>query len=169
MSESDTDPASEPIRTAETTVAAYRWDQWRAAAHGASERARRVALAVSVGLGAVAGAAGLVWLPGDSRASVALYVPLLAWAAWSWTRSTMADRGIRDALEGIRDVVVPALVDGVEDATLVSLLRNGGGLVTSRSTVIASHRRDSLVALVASEYDPRSLPPAVGSTYSGGP
>lgn len=160
---------SEPIRTAEASVAAYQWDAWQHDAVAASARARRTAVAVAVVVGLAAGAAGVALLPGDARLSVALYVPFVVWASWAWTRATLADRGFGDAVEGVRQVVVPALVDSVDADTLVSLLRHGGGLVTSRSTILVSERRDSLVALIASEYDPRTLPPAVDQSYRGGP
>ncbi len=163
-----TEPASQPIRTAEVSVASYQWDAWQHAAVAASARARRTAAVVAVVVGLVAGVAGVAWLPGDARLSVALYVPFVVWASWAWTRAALADRGFGDAVEGVRQVVVPALVDSVDADTLISLLRHGGGLVTSRSTVISSHRTDSLVVLVASEYDARALPPPVGGAGGGG-
>jgi hypothetical protein len=167
MSDAQPDPAAEPIRTAEATVAAYRWDAWRAAAAAALVRARRTAVVVAIGVGLVVGVVGLVWLPGTAKVSVALYAPFVAWAAWSSTRSWMSNRGLADAVDGVRSLVVPALVETVDTATLLSLLRNGGGLVTDHSTVIVEQRRDSLVALVASQYDVSHVPVVFPSGGAG--
>lgn len=158
MSDETHDPRSEPIRTAEATVAAYQWDEWRASAAAADHRATRTAAVVSVVVGLVLGAAGLIWLPGTAKVSVALYVPLLAWAVWSATRTWTTSRALREPVDGVRSLVVPALVDTAPTETLLSLLRNGGALVTARSTVIVAERRESLVALVASQYDVSHVP-----------
>ncbi|MFC5679184.1 hypothetical protein [Aeromicrobium endophyticum] len=158
MSDETPDPRSEPVRTAEVTVAAYQWDQWRASAVSAVERARRVAAVAAIGVGLVVGVVGLVWLPGTAKFSVALYTPLVAWAAWTVTRTWMAGRRLGSAVHGLRTLVVPPLLDTVDTANLVSLLRNGGTLVTARSTVIVAERRESLVALVASQYDVSHVP-----------
>jgi hypothetical protein len=158
MSDAQLDPEAEPIRTAESTVAAYLWDEWRTSATTAFDRARRTATAVAVAVGVVVGAAGLAWLPGSAKLSVALYAPLVAWAAWSSTRAWTARRRLRRPIEGVRSLVVPMLVDTVDVETLVLLLRRGGALVTAHSTVIVEQRRDSLVALVASQYDVSHVP-----------
>ena len=167
MSDERLDPRSGPIRTTEMTVAAYRWDQWRASAAAGFDRARRAAAVAAVGVGLVTGAVGLVWLPGNAKVSVAVYTPLVAWAAWSATRAWVGSRGLSDALAGVRSLVVPALVATVDTATLVSLLRNGGALVTAHSTVMVAERRESLVALVASRYDVSHVPLNIPSGGAG--
>ncbi len=166
--EPDPDPAAAPIRVAETTVAAYQWDAWRESAGQAFQRAHRVAVAASVLTSAALAAAGLLLLPGGSKVSVAVYTPLAGWAVWSWLRRTVARRGMAPTVEQSRSLVVPALVDTVDDDALVGLLRNGGTLVTERSTTIVEVRRDSLVALVASEYDLSDVP-SIFPSAGGGP
>jgi hypothetical protein len=160
--------SSEPVRIAESTVAAYMWDEWRALAAAAMDRARRTATAVALGLGVVAAVAGLVWLPGAAKFSAALYTPLVVGAIWSSTRAWAARRGLRPAIDGVRALVVPALVETASTATLVSLLRNGGALVTEHSTVVVVQHRDSVVALVASQYDVSDVPLNIPSG-GGGP
>jgi hypothetical protein len=122
---------------------------------------------VAVAVGLVVGSVGLVWLPGAAKVSAAVYTPLVAWAAWSATRTWVAGRGLGDAVDGVRSLVVPALVAAVDTSTLVSLLRNGGALVTAHSTVIVAERRESLVALVASQYDVSHVPLNIPGGYGG--
>jgi hypothetical protein len=168
MSVVEPDPASEPIRVAEVTVATYRWDELRAAVERAFTRAQRTAVVVAVGLSAAVAVAGLVLLPSASKVSVAIYTPLVGWGAWSWLRVALARRASSAAVAQARELVVPALVDTAGRDALVVLLRLGGALVTERSTTIIVDRRDSSVALVASEYDLRHVPFGMPG-YSAGP
>ena len=162
----DPDVPAEPIRVEEVTVAAYRWDAWRSAAEATSRRSRRTAGVVAVVVGVAVGVAGLLLLPSEARISVAVYAPFVGWSVWKLTQAFATARGLRSSVAELRSVIVPSLVDVATDDSLESLLLNGGALVVERSTVIVAEGRDSLVA---SEYDGKALPPAIGSTFSGGP
>lgn len=165
----DADVPAEPIRVDEVMVAAYRWDAWRSAAEATSRRARQVSGVVAVVAAVAVGVAGLVLLPSEARISVAVYAPFVGWSVRRLAQAFATARGLRSCVAELRSVVVPRLVDVATDDSLESLLLNGGALVVERSTVIVAEGRVSLVALVASEYDARALPPTIGSTFSGGP
>lgn len=169
MSWPDPDEPVEPVRVAEAGVAAYQWDQWQATATRSIHRAERFAVVAAIVAAVVVAAVGLIRLPGDGRFSVALYTPFAGWAAWAGTRHVGGGWGLDTTIDALRAVVVPQLVDDITTAGLESLLHHGGTLVTERSTVIVSERRDSLVVLVATEYDPRDMPPQFVPMGSGGP
>ena len=165
----DPDVPAGPIRVEEVTVAAYRWDAWRSAAEAISRRSRRTAGVLAVVVGVAVGVTGLLLLPSAARISVAVYAPFVGWSVWKVMQAFATARGLRSSVAELRSVIVPSLVDVATDDSLESLLLNGGTLVVERSTVVVAEPRDSLVALVASEYDGKALPPAIGSTFSGGP
>ena len=165
----DPDVPAEPIRVQEVMVAAYRWDAWRSAAEATSRRSRRTAGVLAVVVGVAVGVTGLLLLPSEARISVAVYAPFVGWSVWKLTQAFATARGLRSSVAELRNVLVPSLVDVATDDSLESLLLNGGTLVVERSTVVVAEARDSLVALVASEYDAEALPPAIGGTFSGGP
>lgn len=165
----DPDVPVEPIRVDVVTVAAYRWDAWRSAAEATSRRARRFAGVLGLAVGFVAGLAGFVLLPAEARISVAVYAPFVGWSVWRLAQAFATARGLQSSVAELRSVVVPALVDHVTDESLESLLLNGGTLVVERSTVVVAEPRDSVVALIASEYDGDDLPPAVNPSTGGGP
>lgn len=166
---SDPEVPIEPVRVDEVTVAAYRWDAWRAAAEATSRGARRLAGVLGLAVGFVAGLAGLVLLPAEARISVAVYAPLVGWSVWRLAQAFATARGLRSSVAELRGVVVPALVDVASDDSLESLLLNGGTLVVERSTVVVAEPRDSAVALIASVYDGDDLPAAANPNTAGGP
>lgn len=152
------DQAAAPVRVAEATVAAYQWDDWSSSAARASRRASRLSLVLAVVVGMAAAVAGIVLLPGANRLSVVVYAPLVAWGVRVWTRRLLARRGLAPVVEQVRALTVPRLVDELPKDVAVSLVRDGGALLTSRFIVLTVERRDSLVAVVATEHDPGVLP-----------
>lgn len=163
------DSASTPIRVVEVTLAAHQWDPWRAGAEATSRRARRVAAVVGMIVALMLVLVGLVLLPRPARISVLIYAPVGGAVAWAVTRQILTRRGLAPLVAQVRDVVVPALVDRIDTPALVTLLRQGGTLVPEQSTTIIEQRRESVVALVASEYDMSSCAAASFPTGGFGP
>ena len=87
-------------------------------------------------------------------------------------RSRLDNRHLRRVTEELRAAVVPKLVHEMSDEDLTRLARLGGVVVPNESIVIVARRRDSEVALVASEYDmskAANWPPIISIVPIGGP
>ncbi len=166
MATSDDAPDSAPLRVVEVTLPTYQWDQWRERAEAVSGRARRTAVVAGVLTAVLLAAWGLVVLSSAALFSIVLYAPVGGAAVWALVRRLLDHRGLAAVVAEAHQVVVPALVDQIGTRALVALLHQGGTLVTELSTTIISQRRESLVALVASEYDMSAFPAA--SFPSGG-
>ncbi|MCW2830682.1 MAG: hypothetical protein JWP31_1374 [Aeromicrobium sp.] len=134
-------------------MTAYQWDAWRETALAA----RRMARVWSVGAGLVVAAAA-VWigsqlLPGAARFSAALYVPVVAWPVVSLVRSFILKRRLGRVVDQVRPMLIPALVQRLDDDTVLKILLSGGALLTRLSMTIVTERRDAAIAIIASEYD----------------
>lgn len=163
------EPSTEPIRVAEVLLATYQWDAWVAAATDAGRRAKIVATFTGVIAVIIAAAGGFAYIPGAGRISAVVYAPIVGWVIRQWLIRVVSEHRVRQVLAEVRSVVVPALVERIDDGELRRLVTRGGVLMSGLSTVIASDRRDSAVALTASEYDLTGFPYMLGSAGTGGP
>ncbi|MCW2748991.1 MAG: hypothetical protein JWR83_101 [Aeromicrobium sp.] len=161
----DDDPAPGPIRVAEVVLATYRWDAWSESAKSIERRSAWIATVVAVAVAILAAAAGLLYIPGQGRVSAIIYAPVIGWGTRQWLFGHLGERWLRPTLDEVRGLVVPNLVTRIDITPLRNLVTHGGALVPEESTVIMSDRRESAVALVASEYDVKYrlvMPPSGG-------
>jgi len=149
----DDDSAPGPIRVAEVVVAIYRWDAWQETAKKINRRSSWVASVAGIAVAVLAAYEGFVHLPGDVRLSAVVYSPLLGWGVRQWLIGWLSERWLRPVLDEVRGVVVPRLVTRIGDNWLRNLVTYGGASVGEQAIAIRAERRDSSVALVASEYD----------------
>jgi len=157
----------EPIRVAEVVLAIYQWDGWRDSATTVGRRAEIIATVIGVTMAILAAIGGFIYLPGAVKLSAVVYSPLVGWGVRQWLFGWIADRRLRAVLDEVRSVVVPTLVAGAHDSQLRNLVINGGTTVIELSTIIRSERRESAVALIASEYDPSQYVTYAGDAGGG--
>lgn len=143
----------QPIRAVELRVAHYQWDAWVESAGSAARKADFQAIFLGVLAALFAGAVGFEMLDSDAQFSALVYSPLLGLGVWYALRSRLDSRYLSRVVEDLRAAVVPKLVNEITDEDLTRLARLGGVVVPNESIVIVARRRDSEVALVASEYD----------------
>jgi hypothetical protein len=135
----------------------------------ASRRAKIVATFAGVIAAVIAAAGGLAYIPGAGRISAVVYAPIIGWAIRQWLTKVISEHRVRQVLDEARTVVVPALVGRIDDDDLRRLVSRGGVLVPALSTVVTSERRDSAVALTASQYDLTGFPYMTNDTGGVGP
>ncbi|MEO6472547.1 MAG: hypothetical protein ABIR57_11355 [Aeromicrobium sp.] len=104
-------------------IDSYRWRTWTDAASSVQTAAKRLANAGFVLVTLVAAGFGAMTLRGEWRYSAIVYAPVLGFLMWEAIESSVAPVRFRPVAQSMREVLVPDLVDAIDDSRLLQLAR----------------------------------------------
>ena len=114
-------------------IDSYRWRLWKDAALASERAAKRLANLGFVLVTTAAAVLGVMTLNDEWRYSAIVYAPVLGFLVWETIKSAIGPIRFRAAAHSIREVLVPGLVDRIDDAQVLQLARYGGVLVGGQS------------------------------------
>lgn len=104
-------------------IDSYRWRTWKDTALSAERSAKRFANVAFVLVTFIAAVLGVMTLNEEWRYSAIVYAPVLGFLVWETVESSIGPGRFQAVAHSMREVLVPDLVDAIDDSQLLQLAR----------------------------------------------